>query len=158
MVTSPGFGVWLSRGMYCFTDSWRTSSCEFAVALGYSRMCWASHVCSLTMNDDAILLRCPDTFGKWGMEECRDAVNICKVYDRPCYQIDELQVEDGGRVTEVNRREWMPLRWAVSGAHPPSHVASAVLSPGPVQRSLPLKAVKITRCHGAGIGICFRVV
>lgn len=72
MVTSPGLGDWLLRGMYCLMESWRTSSCVCAVALGYSRMCWASHVCSLTMKGDAIFTI--DTPGKG--QKCRDARQV----------------------------------------------------------------------------------
>lgn len=50
MVMSPGFGFGLSFGIYCFTASWSTSSCECAVARGYSRICWASTTCSLMSN------------------------------------------------------------------------------------------------------------
>lgn len=50
MVMSPGFGFGLSFGMYCFTASWSNSSCECAVARGYSLMCWPSATCSLMLN------------------------------------------------------------------------------------------------------------
>lgn len=51
---SPGFGSGLSLGMYCFTDSWRTCSCECAVARAYSLMCWPSTTCSLMSKTDEV--------------------------------------------------------------------------------------------------------
>lgn len=53
---SPGFGFGLSFGMYCFTDSLRTSSCECAVARAYSRMCWPSMTCSLMSNTVEVVM------------------------------------------------------------------------------------------------------
>lgn len=52
MVTSPGCGCGLFLGMYCLKHRWRISSCELAVARGYSRMCWASMVCSFMWNTE----------------------------------------------------------------------------------------------------------
>lgn len=46
MVTSPRCGLGLSRGIYCFTAKWRVSSCSFAVAPGYSLICWHGTTCS----------------------------------------------------------------------------------------------------------------
>ncbi len=49
MVTSPGCGFGLFLGMYCFTAKRSLSSWLLAVARAYSRMCWASTMCSLTV-------------------------------------------------------------------------------------------------------------
>lgn len=62
IVTSPGFGVGLSSGIYCFTASLGVSESPCAVAATYSLVWHPVTVCSTTRKDDAILLtvyRCP---------------------------------------------------------------------------------------------------
>jgi len=56
MVISPGWGVGLSIGMYCFTARWRISSCSWSVALGYSRICWVGTLCSTILKRVADIL------------------------------------------------------------------------------------------------------
>lgn len=75
MVMSPGFGFGLSFGVYCFTASWSTSSCECAVARGYSRMCWASTTCSLMLKMvDIVLSLGEEVYGSerraWSLTLC----------------------------------------------------------------------------------------
>lgn len=56
MVTSPGCGLGLSRGIYCFTARFKVSSWLLAVAPGYSRMCWLGTACSTMRNGEDDML------------------------------------------------------------------------------------------------------
>ncbi|QSS52310.1 hypothetical protein I7I53_07909 [Histoplasma capsulatum var. duboisii H88] len=59
MVISPGFGLGLSIGTYCLTDSHKVSSCSVAIARGYSLICWQGERCSITQNGPDIIVSIP---------------------------------------------------------------------------------------------------
>jgi hypothetical protein len=58
IVTSPGFGAWLSSGTYCLIASLSSSSWPSAVAPGYSRICDVVSVCSCTLKSDIVSCKC----------------------------------------------------------------------------------------------------